>query len=102
MLCRAVILFLRGAWRRLRASGVTMDCRSFGAHAMCFVAHGVNSACVDPPVIEIEQCTNRNGIVDRFISVSMLMECSDIRRTDGYRILIHLPNKLQQGLFGFG
>ena len=44
-----------------------MNCRPFGAHAMRFIAHRVYTAGVNPAIIEIEERTNRDRVVDRFV-----------------------------------
>lgn len=62
----------------------------------------MNSAGVNPAVIEIEQRTDREGVVDRLIGVAHRVQRLDIRRPDVARITIDLGDEAQQGFFGFG
>lgn len=68
---------------------------------MCSVAHRVNTAGVDPTVIEIEQCTNSNRIIDRLVRISDRVQRFYVVRLNGNRFEIHLTHKTQQSLLSF-
>lgn len=50
-----------------------MDSGSLCSLPVCFVAHRVNTAGIDPAIVEIEQRTDRDGVVDRFIGITGLV-----------------------------
>ncbi len=74
--------------------------RTFRTQAMRLIAHGMHAASVDPAIVEIEQSTNRDRVVDRFVGKSRLMQLRNIRRPDGNRVFIHFAHKTKQRLFG--
>ncbi len=63
---------------------------------MRFFAERVHTGGVDPAVIEIEERTNRNGVIDGRIRPAGFVQRGDIRRSDVYRIAIHLIDEAQQ------
>ena len=66
---------------------------------MGFIAHRMHAARVDPSIVEIEQSTYSDGVIDRFVRIAGLMESFDIRRLDGYGIGIYFTNKAEESFF---
>src|SRR5579884_4182851 len=87
---------LRG---RLRTARVAINCRSFRALPVGFITHRMHAACIDPPVIEIEERAYGDRIIDRFVRITGCMQCLNIARPDGNGIMIHLAGKPEQRLF---
>ena len=69
---------------------------------MRFIAHGMNAACVDPPVVEIEQRADGDRIVDSFVRESRFVEWCYVRRLNGDGIVVHLSHKAKQDFLRFG
>ena len=69
---------------------------------MRFIAHGMNAACVDPPVVEIEQRADADRIVDGLVRKSRFVEDCDICGLDGNGIVVHLSHKAKQGFLRLG
>jgi len=61
----------------------------------------MNTACVNPTIVEIEQCAYGNSAVDRFIRKAGFMEGFDIWRPDRDGIFIYFANKTKQSLLLF-
>ena len=66
---------------------------------MCFLTHGVDSAGIDPAIVEIKQSTHRDGIVDSLIAIADGMQSLDIRRLDGDRLPVDLAYKMKESFF---
>jgi hypothetical protein len=64
------------------------------------VAHRVNTAGVDPAVIEIEQGTNGNGVVNRLVAEAGVMENRDVGGLDGRGLFIDLSHKTEERFLG--
>jgi hypothetical protein len=79
-----------------------MDSRSFCPCSVRLIAHRVNTACVDPPVVEIEQRANGDRIVDSLVRESRLVEGCDVRRLNGNGIVVYLPDKAKQNFLWLG
>ena len=62
----------------------------------------MNAACIDPPVVEIEQCADGDRIVDGLIRESCLVKDRDVRRLNGNGIVVHLSDKPKQNLLRLG
>ena len=56
---------------------------AFGTHAMRFVAHGVYAAGINPTVVEIEERTDSDGVVDGFVGKTGGVQNGDIGRANG-------------------
>jgi len=69
---------------------------------VCFIAQGMNAACIDPAIVEIEQCADGDRIVDCFIGEAGLVKCFDVGGLDGDGITIHLSDKAQESFLGLG
>lgn len=65
------------------------------------VAHGMNAAGVDPAVVEIEQRTDGDRIIDGVIAEPDSVQSGDIVRLHGYRVFVHLADEAQHCLFWF-
>ena len=79
-----------------------MDCRSFCSCSVRFIAHGMNAACVDPPVVEIEQRADGDRIIDGFVRESRLVEDCDVRWLNRNGIVVHLSHKPEQSFLRLG
>ena len=79
-----------------------MDCRPHGSCSVGFIAHWMDAARIDPPVVEIEQRADSNRIVDGLVREASLVEDRDIRWMNGNGIVVHLSNKAKQNLLRFG
>jgi len=77
-----------------------MHRRAFRAGAVRFVAHSVNAAGIDPPIVEIEKRADREGVVDGLVAEAHGVQSGDIRRTNGDGVLVHFANKTEQRLVG--
>ena len=62
----------------------------------------MNAACIDPPVVEIEQRADGDRVVDGFIGESHFMKDCDVRRLNGNGIVVHFSHKPEQGLLRLG
>ncbi len=47
--------------------------RAFRSGEVRFVAHGVDAAGVDPPIIKVEQSADRNGVINGFVAEAGVM-----------------------------
>ena len=63
---------------------------AFGAHRVSLITHGMNATGVDPAIVKIEERADRDGVVNRLVSVADLVEGLDIGGLDGGRVAIHL------------
>lgn len=79
-----------------------MNRRSFRARAVGSVAHRMDTTGVDPTVIEVEQGTDGNGVVDGFIGETGFVKNNDIFGLNIDRIFIYLFHKTEQSLVGIG
>ena len=61
----------------------------------------MNTACVNPTIVEIEQCAYGNSVVDRFIRKAGFMESLDLWRPDRSGIFVYFPNKTKQSFLLF-
>ena len=75
-----------------------MDGRSFCSRAMRLVTHRMHAAGVNPTIIEVEQGTHGDGVVDGFIGEAYCVKGRDIRRADGHGVFIHLADEAEKGL----
>lgn len=73
-----------------------MLCGSSGAGAMGFIAHCVNTACINPAVIEVEQRAHRQRVVNGFVRVAHLMQSFDVSRANIHRVEINFTYKPEQ------
>jgi hypothetical protein len=79
-----------------------MDCRSFSAGAVGGVAHCVNPAGINPAVVEIEQRTDRDGVIDCFVREAGLVKGGNVGWLDIDGISIHLFHETKERLFRIG
>ena len=79
-----------------------MDYRPLSSGCMRLVAHGMDTAGVDPPIVEVEQRANRDGVVYGLVTVTGRMQALNVVRLNIVGITIHLLNKPHQSLFRFG
>ena len=64
---------------------------------MRFLTHGMNSAGIDPAIVEIEEGADGDGIVDGLVAVADGMQGIDIRGLDGDRFTIDLAYETEKG-----
>ena len=69
---------------------------------MRFVTHRVDTACVDPAIVEIEQRADRDCIIDRFVGEARFVEAFDVGGLNGHGIAIHFAHKAKQSFLGIG
>jgi hypothetical protein len=69
---------------------------------MGFIGESVHSGSVDPPVVEIEQGTDGDGVVDGFVVPSGSVERLHVVRRDAGRMQIHFRDETEEGLFVVG
>ena len=77
---------------------------------MRFLTHGMDSAGIDPAIVEIEESADGDGIVNGLVAVADGMQGIDIRGLDGDRFTIDLADEAEEsflrvrqtGCFGIG
>jgi hypothetical protein len=77
-----------------------MNGGSLGSCFVRFIAHGVDAACIDPAIVEIEQGADGDRIVDCFVGESGGVECFDIGGLDGNGITIHFSDEPKESFLG--
>jgi len=75
-----------------------MDSRPFRSRAMRLVAHRMYATRVDPTVIEIEQGTHGNGVVNGLIRETRVVKGRDIGWAYGRGIFIDFADEPEEGL----
>ena len=65
---------------------------------MRFVGKRVNSGCVNPTVVEVEQRADRDRVVDGFIIPTRLAKRLHVRGCDQRRLVIHFRDEPEQSL----
>lgn len=60
---------------------------------MGLVAHRMDTACINPAIVEIEQRADRDGIVDSFIGKAHLVKRGDVLGVDIDRVFIYFLYK---------
>src|SRR5580658_10074255 len=92
-------LFLGHPMRsRLGTARVAVLRRTLGAYPVRFFAHRVHAACVNPPVVEVEQRAYRERVVNCFIRITCLVQRFHVVGPNPHRVEIHLPHKPEQSL----
>jgi len=64
-----------------------------GAGAMGLIAHGMNAAGVNPPIVEIEERADGDRVVDCFVSEPGLVNGFDVGGFDGNGIGVDLGDE---------
>jgi len=75
---------------------VAVEGASFSALAMGLIGERVNSACVDPAVVEVEQGADGDGEVDPFVGPAGGVEELHIFRRDAGRVAVDLVDEAEQ------
>lgn len=70
-----------------------------GARAVCFIRERVDTACIHPAVVEIEERADRDGIVDRVILPTVGSQGLHIGFRDGRRFVVHAIHKTEKRAF---
>ncbi len=73
-----------------------MNCGSLCSLPVCLIAHRVNAAGVDPTIVKIEERADGNGVVDRLVGITGLVQGLDIRRLNRNGIAIDLADEAEQ------
>jgi hypothetical protein len=66
-----------------------------------FIGEGMNTACVDPSIVEVEERAYGNGEIDRVVVPSHFVEGLHVVARDSRRIAIDLVDEPEQGLVLF-
>jgi len=83
------------------ASGIPMHGGAFPTNAVRLVGQGVDSARVDPAVVEIEHGAYGDGEIDSVILPTNRMERLHIFRGDARGIVVYLVHETEQSLVFF-
>ncbi len=91
-----------GTWKQPSFANVSvMGC--FAAElAVGFVRHRMDARCIDPTIIEIEQCANRNREIDRFVGPANIVQRKHVVRCDCVRFVIDLGYETKEPLVFLG
>jgi hypothetical protein len=73
---------------------------ALSSSAMCFVAHGVDAAGVNPPVVEVEQSTHSDGVINGFVREARVVQDGYIGSTNGHRVAVNFVDETEQGFVG--
>jgi len=74
-----------------------MQGRALASHAVRLIGKRVDTARVDPPVIEVEQRTYRDSEIDGVVFPTNGVERLHVFGSDSWRVMIDLADKPEQG-----
>jgi hypothetical protein len=80
---------------------ITVHGAALASLAVRFIGQRVNTAGVDPAIVEVEQRADSEGKVNRFVGPSYGVERLHIVGCDLGRIVVHLVDKPEQHFFLF-
>jgi hypothetical protein len=79
-----------------------MEGGSLCSGAVGFIAHGMDAACVDPAVVEIEERADGDGVVDGFVGEAGGMQHVDVAGLDVDGIFVHFAHEAEESFVGLG